>query len=261
AAYLLFEFKTLWGRVFPPGFYYSGYAHEGAAWLTVALLLATLILSLVFRGSMLDDPRLPRMRRLAVIWSVENLLLGIAVYHRLWIYVNYNGMTRMRMVGFFGITLVLVGFGLVLGKFAFRLDFLWLVRRQLWALVAAVYLFLLTPVDQLVVRYNVNRILKGESACSVQIAFHSMEPDGLALLTHLLECPDAVIREGAKARLARADSERAELGDESWTAYQGADRWLGQRLEATRIQWDAYQDPELRRQAWQAFREYAYRWY
>ncbi len=29
AAYLAFEFKTLWHRDFPPGFYYAGYAHQG----------------------------------------------------------------------------------------------------------------------------------------------------------------------------------------------------------------------------------------
>src|SRR5258706_5161025 len=41
AVYLVFEFATLWFRKFPPGFYYAGYAHEGAAWLTAALALAT----------------------------------------------------------------------------------------------------------------------------------------------------------------------------------------------------------------------------
>jgi hypothetical protein len=45
AAYLVFEFRTLWFREFPKGFHYSGYAHEGAAWLTVALAIATLMLS------------------------------------------------------------------------------------------------------------------------------------------------------------------------------------------------------------------------
>ena len=30
AIYLVFEFKTLWWRVFPPGFHYSGYAHPGS---------------------------------------------------------------------------------------------------------------------------------------------------------------------------------------------------------------------------------------
>ena len=50
AVYLIFEYKTLWFRVFPNGFHYSGYAHEGAAWLTVALAVATLVLSAIFRG-------------------------------------------------------------------------------------------------------------------------------------------------------------------------------------------------------------------
>ena len=43
AAYLVFEFQSLWFREFPKGFHYSGYAHEGAAWLTFALGLATVI--------------------------------------------------------------------------------------------------------------------------------------------------------------------------------------------------------------------------
>ena len=55
AVYLVFEFQTLWFRKFPKGFYYSGYAHEGAAWLTIALALATSILSLIFRGRLLGN--------------------------------------------------------------------------------------------------------------------------------------------------------------------------------------------------------------
>ncbi len=50
AVYLSFEFHTLWFRAFPKGFYFSGYKHEGAAWLTIGLALATSILSLIFRG-------------------------------------------------------------------------------------------------------------------------------------------------------------------------------------------------------------------
>ena len=99
AIYLVFEFQTLWFREFPPGFYYSGYAHQGAAWLTVALALATLILSVAFRGSILQDPRVRGLKLLAWIWSLENMLLALAVYHRLYIYIGFNGMTRMRMVG------------------------------------------------------------------------------------------------------------------------------------------------------------------
>src|SRR5690606_38672582 len=60
AVYLIFEFQTLWFREFPDGFHYSGYAHEGAGWLTVALGLATLVLSVMFRADVLRDSRVPK---------------------------------------------------------------------------------------------------------------------------------------------------------------------------------------------------------
>jgi len=90
AVYLVFEFMTLWFREFPEGFYYSGYAHQGAAWLTAALALATMTLSIVFGGSVLQDARLPTMRKLAWIWSAENFLLAAAVYNRLAIYASHK---------------------------------------------------------------------------------------------------------------------------------------------------------------------------
>lgn len=128
--YLPFEFHTLWFRAFPKGFYYSGYAHEGAAWLTLALAVATLMLSLIFRKSMLRDPRLPALKRLAWLWSALNILLAVAVYNRLLIYVGFNGMTRMRMVGFFGTSAVVIGFLLAVFKIARHRDFTWLLRAE-----------------------------------------------------------------------------------------------------------------------------------
>ncbi len=101
---------TLWGREFPRGFHYSGYAHEGAAWLTLALAMATAGLSLVFAGRTLADPRLAVLRRWGNVWAIQNLLLAVAVYHRLHIYIGFNGMTRMRTVGIFGISCVVAGF-------------------------------------------------------------------------------------------------------------------------------------------------------
>src|SRR5690606_4545025 len=89
--YLVFEFATLWFRTFPKGFYYAGYAHEGAAWLTVALAATTFVLSAIFRESTMRDPRVESLKRLAWGWSALNLLLALAVYNRMWIYVDFNG--------------------------------------------------------------------------------------------------------------------------------------------------------------------------
>lgn len=266
AAYLAFEFKTLWFRDFPKDFHYSGYAHQGAAWLTLALALSTAILSVVFRGGVLQDPRLPNLRRLAWIWSLENILLAIAVYHRLYIYIGFNGMTRMRTVGFFGMSAVVAGFILVLWKIAHNRDFLWLVRRHLWALAITIYLFVLTPVDTIVVSYNVRRILLGDSAPSVQIIVHPINSEGVLLLQPLLNCDDPVVREGVRALLAKKHAMAEELATErqekGWTSFQIADQIVLRKLRAAKGNWAEYADREKRNVMLERFYDYAYdQWY
>ncbi len=265
AAYLAFEFLTLWRREFPPGFYYSGYAHEGAAWLTFALALATAMLSLAFRGQVLNDPRLSHLQRLAWFWSMENLVLAVAVYHRLFIYVGFNGMTRMRMVGLFGISAVVAGFLVVLWKIAHNRDFLWLLRRHLWTVAIAIYLFALTPVDAIVHRYNVGQILQGRSAPSVQISVHPIDAQGLLQLPPLLECQDATIREGVRALLdqhrERLESLTQANQQQGWTTFQFAEHLARERLQESLRSSRAYQDRKIRQAALDRFHKYAYQWY
>jgi hypothetical protein len=265
AAYLVFEFQTLWFREFPKGFYYSGYAHEGAAWLTAVLALATAVLSAIFRASLLNDPRLPRLRRLAWIWSFENLLLAVAVYHRLSIYIGFNGMTRMRTVGFLGITAVVIGFCLVIWKITHGRGFVWLINRQLWTLAAAIYLYAVLPVDALVHRYNVGRILAGDLAPSVQISVHPIDSGGILQLHPLLNCENEPIREGVRALLAeralRAEETERQRALENWTSFQLADRLLFNQLQQLKPDWTAYADPAARAAAWEQFRTFAYQWY
>lgn len=271
AIYLAFEFATLWFRTFPAGFHYSGYAHEGAAWLTVALALSTVVLSLVFQGDLLDDPRVGRLRRLAWIWSAENLLLALSVYHRMLIYIDFNGMTRLRSVGLFGISTVVVGFLLVMWKIRKQHSFVWLIRGQLGALALAVYLFALTPVDALVHRYNVGRILAGDPAPAVQITEHPVDAEGVLMTHPLVRSSDAVIREGIRAMLAQravdygldatADADHTGSALPHWTAWQGADAALRRELLRVRADWAPYLDADQRTRALERFREYAYQWY
>ncbi len=265
AVYLVFEFSTLWFRDFPKGFHYSGYAHEGAAWLTAALALATLILSLVFRGGVLRDPRVGRLRRMAWIWSFENMVLAVAVYHRLFIYIGFNGMTPMRITGLYGMTAVVVGFVLVLVKIAHNHGFLWLVRRQWWTLAIAFTLLMLTPRDTIVVEYNTRRILGGDPAPCVQISVHPISNEGVLWLKPLLDCEDPIIREGVAALLAEHEekSERRAVRDQNlgWTAYQISDRLVLDQLHDNAASWAKYKDHDARESALNEFHAYAYQWY
>ncbi len=264
AGYLVFEFQTLWLREFPKGFHYSGYAHEGAAWLTVALALATVMLSLIFRGEVLQDPRLVRLKRLAWIWSALNLLLAVAVYHRLWIYVGFNGMTRMRMIAFFGTTTVVIGFALAIYKIARVRSFTWLFQADLWALAAAVMIYSVTPVDLLVMRYNVTRILAGDSAPSVQISEHPINAEGLRELLPLMHCEDEIVRDGVKALLAERFRSLSGREIDSWnsfTSLQISERLLREELIERGRDWERFDTVKPQTEAWERFREYAYQWY
>ncbi|NNE00115.1 MAG: DUF4173 domain-containing protein [Pirellulaceae bacterium] len=265
SVYLVFEFATLWRREFPAGFYYAGYAHQGAAWLTFALALATGLLSLVFSGSMLHDARLHAMRRLAWIWSAQNFLLAIAVYNRLLIYVGYNGMTRMRTIGFFGITLVVIGFTLVLYKIGKNRGFWWLIRAQLIALVLTVIGYGVFPVDWMAHRYNVARVTDGYLHPSVMIAVKEINDEGVLPLIGLVDTPDPIIREGVLAMLAQKQAEieaESEIEPWHWTKYQGATSRLYKRLVTHQQSWDRYRkQPRERREAMDRFVDYAMQWY
>lgn len=270
AAYLVFEFQTLWFREFPQGFHYSGYAHEGAAWLTIALGLATVTLSLIFRGQILQDARLPQLKRLAWVWSVLNLLLAAAVFHRLFIYVGFNGMTRMRMVGCFGTAAVVIGFLLAVYKIAKHRDFAWLFRADLWALVATVMAYAMTPVDLIVMRYNVARILGGDSAPSVQISVHPIDAEGVRELLPLLGCQDDIVRDGVRALCAQrwgglpSSPATGLLTTSTWmdlAQLQLSEQLLVRDLQQSQSQWVAYLDAQEQTAAWERFRAYAYQWY
>ncbi len=202
AVYLVFEFSTLWFRDFPENFYYAGYAHRGAFWLTSALALATSVLSAIFQRETLKSPNIRLLKKLAVAWSIENFLLAVAVYNRLFIYIDFNGFTRMRFIGILGITCVVVGLGLVVRKLLRDRDVIWLIHRQLWVPAMAVIAYAILPVDWMVNRFNAAQVQSGNLAPAVQIIAHETSAEGILPLIGLTEIDDATIREGVRALLA-----------------------------------------------------------
>jgi hypothetical protein len=269
--YLVFEFKTLWFRDFPAGFCYSDYSHHGAAWLVVALTLSTVILSLIFTSEMYREPRIATLRRLAWFWSMLNFVLAIAVYHRLFLYINFNGMTRMRVVGLLGMTAVLIGFIMVVRKITEQRSFTWLLSRFTWTVLAMIFLDVVLPVDWLVHRYNVARILKNDYAPAVQISVHPCSNEGyLTFLPLAVDCQDEIIRNGIRhlllQKFAELDRQRKEIQDSNgkyfWTKYQIADEILFRQLDAHKEVLKTTTAPDDDSyQSIQRFKNHVYQWY
>jgi len=94
---------------------------------------------------------------------------------------------------------------------------------------------------------------------------HPIGSEGVLLLRPLLDCDDAIIREGIRAMLAQRDDDaeaaanlRRSLG---WTSYQLSDAVVLNRLRADRSRWAEYRDGRLREIALKRFHDYAYQWY
>ncbi|MEM6690924.1 MAG: DUF4153 domain-containing protein, partial [Planctomycetota bacterium] len=261
ALYLGFEFLTLWRRDFPDGFYYAGYAHQGAAWLTIALMLATGLLSIIFGRSLKHDSRRHALKRLALLWSAENFLLAMAVYNRLAIYVDYNGLTRMRIVGFFGITAVVIGFALVVIKIQKEHSFRWLIRNQLVALAVVMIVHSATPSDTLSHAYNRWCVQNTDEAPSVMLAVKPLSDEGYLQLFPLLDHPDALIRRGVQARLLQRMDELEREPVLMGFNFQGSTQKLRQQFESLPNLKSVFPSITERQKALQAWKNHAMQWY
>ncbi len=264
AVYLVFEFYKNWTRDFPPGFDYSRHMHLGAAYLTFALGLSTLILCAIFQGDMLRDPRIGRLKRLAGIWSALNFLLAFSVYNRLYIYIDLNGLSRLRIIGLLGTTAVVLGLVMVVRMFLLSKKIDWLLQRYAVSVFAVVFLGLVFPFDMLIAHHNVARVMRGDLAPSIFLLRHPESAEDYLASLPLLDSDDPIIREGAWALFAEkfptlcAPPPPDKYG---WTAFQWSEKRLRKALESRRGELDVFLlDYSKREKAIDSFRKYTDRW-
>ncbi|HIJ64305.1 MAG TPA: DUF4173 domain-containing protein [Candidatus Hydrogenedentes bacterium] len=204
----------------PSGLNHSQYARQGAFWLTVALAMSTFVLSQIFRGHVNFYSKLRSVHVLGNVWLAQNGMLAIWVLMRLHMYISYNGLTRMRIVGIYGATLVTIGLILVAVKMHRRKSLAWLIRKQLAAFGLALVLLAVTPLDAAAWALNAELIRTMETPKpAVQLSVQSISPEGLMMLPPLLDHDDPAIARGVAALLGQwyfakpADNAR-------WTQYQ-----------------------------------------
>jgi hypothetical protein len=223
-AYNAVDFVYLWGGRTPDGVSHTEYAHGGAAWLTVALVLSTIVLGSLFRGPIQHDPRGGLAHALAYGWVAQNLVLAAGTFRRIQMYVAYSGLTDLRILGIFGTALVTVGLAVVVIKVARRRTMLWVLRRQLDALLLAIALFAVAPTSWLAMRYNVARISSDQYRPLLHLFQQPLTPEAVPQMLPLLDHPDQAVREGASVLLRdRGDQLQAEADSaKGWTQWEMA---------------------------------------
>lgn len=177
------------------------YAHEGAFWLTVALAMVTMVIGVMFRGSLAHDPSAATTRKLAYVWIAQGLAMAVCTYGRIAIHIHDSGLSNLRIVGILGTTLVVVGMLMVGLKLRDGRSFVWLLRRQTDAFVVTLVLFAVLPTHYLGARFNVARALDGAYAPLLHMGPQAQELEAVTQLLPLAQHRDPQVRHGVAVLL------------------------------------------------------------
>jgi hypothetical protein len=214
-------------RELPSGLDHSQYAHQGVFWLTVALAMSTAVLGAIFSGALHFHPKAGWLKLLAYIWVLQNLLLAVWVMLRLHMYIDYNGLTRMRIVGIYGTLLVLYGLLLVAIMILRKRSVRWLIRKELAAFAIALVALAVTPLDWIAWSVNTPLIQRmSPPRPAVQLSVQPISAEGLLTLIPLLEHEDPIIAAGVAGLLGE------------W--YAGSGRYFAEQYEPP-TRWTKYQ--------------------
>jgi len=254
AVYLYFKAKL------PEGISYSEYSRGGCFWLTMGLLLSTAVIGAVFRRRLNFHPRRQGLRILSYVWAVQNVWLAVGALRRLQFYVDYNGLTRLRIVGLYGTLLVVVGLALMVWKVARIKGLVWLIRRDLLAFWVALVLLALTPRDYICWRHNASQAMTGNLRPLAGLIVQPMSPEALPPLIPLLDHKDPRVRDGIAGLLGRRLQELRASAPEKWTAWQGAHAWAFRKLAAVSDRLDTADRPGVHGRAEKALREHVRPW-
>ncbi|WFU18853.1 DUF4173 domain-containing protein [Bradyrhizobium sp. CB3481] len=159
---LLFAVQTildavyLWDNVaLPADISYASYAHRGAYPLIVtALLAAGFVLAAIRPGGPAEQSRV--VRPLVYLWVAQNVLLVLSSILRLDLYVQVYLLTWWRVAAFIWMILVALGLILIVARIVLNRSNDWLIRANLIALTATLYICSLVNFAAIIADYNVS---------------------------------------------------------------------------------------------------------
>lgn len=136
------------------GFSLKQFVHQGTWLLIISILLSMAILLRLFRRNLNFHPRAVWLKRLALLWLVQNAVLAVSVFLRNMHYIGFHGLAYKRIGVIVFLALVVAGLATLAWKIHARRSTFFLCRVNAWAAVALLTLFSCFDWDVVIVKYN-----------------------------------------------------------------------------------------------------------
>lgn len=157
------DINWVWfGFEVPEGFSLKQFVHEGTWVLVISILLSMLVVLHLFRGNLNFHPRNAWLKRLALLWIAQNLVLGISVFLRNWHYISFHGLAYKRIGVIVFLALVLVGLVTLLFKVRDQRSLYYLLRVNTWAAFTVMVGLTFIDWDSFIVKVNLRHSNPGE---------------------------------------------------------------------------------------------------
>ncbi len=226
----------------PIGINWTEYTYSGCGWLTMGLFVSTVVLGIIFAGALNFHPGARRLKVISYVWAAQNMMLAIGAIRRLQMYIDYSGLTHLRITGLYGSVLVAVGLAIMVRKVRANRSFMWLARKDILAFCIALTILAVTPNDLLCAKYNVAKVMEGKSRALRPICLKSLSPEALPPLIALLDLQETetdetraiIVTRGIAGILGQhlVNLEADEAA--GWSTWQGSGVWALKHLRAVR---------------------------
>ena len=152
----VFDMTYLISDQLPEGFTYSDYVHQGVNTLIGSIILAIMILLYFFRSNQNFYKMNKNLKRLAILWIFQNLILVAGILFKNYAYVVEYGLTYKRIGVFIYIILASVGLITTYMKVHKKLNLMFLLRSN--TNIAYIILFVMAFFnwDRIITKVNLN---------------------------------------------------------------------------------------------------------
>ncbi len=139
------------------------YVHSGTYILIAGIILAIVVVSAIFKGSLNFYAKNALLKTFAYVWVGQNAFLALSVACRNWQYIAQCGLAYKRIGVVFFLLLVLIGLVYITLKIRDQRNVYYVVVRMGWAVYFVLLASCLVSWDTFITRYNINAYAKNKT--------------------------------------------------------------------------------------------------